>query len=59
MYTFGRKDPEQKQFDLPYLAIDDAIEEVIKRSQTEWHSALDLATRTSKPTEKKKKDMTK
>jgi len=29
-----RKDPQQKWFDLPYLATDDAIEEVVKRWPT-------------------------
>lgn len=30
IYIRVRKDPQQKWFDLPYLSIDDAIQEVIK-----------------------------
>lgn len=50
-YVRARKDPQQKWFDLPYLAMDDATQEVIKRWSADWHSLFDLAAGSS--TEKK------
>jgi len=32
----ARKDPAQKWYDLPYLAIDDAIDEVLDKWSVEW-----------------------
>ena len=59
VYIWGRKDPKKKWFDLPYLATDNAIEEVIKRWLADYHSPSDLIVGTRKSMEKKKKDTTK
>lgn len=48
MYIRAQKDPEQKWFDLPYLAIDDEIQELIQRWPIDWHSPFDLDAGTSK-----------
>lgn len=56
VYIRARKDLDQKWYDIPYLATDDAIVKVLKHWPTDWHTSLDLATRTSKSSEKQKKE---
>lgn len=55
VYIRVRKDPDKKWFNLPYLAIDDVIAEVIKCWPTKWHSTSDEAIRTSKSWRKRKR----
>ena len=42
------KDPEHNWHDLPYLAIDDAIQVVLDSWMTKWHTASNLTTGSSK-----------
>lgn len=58
MYIRVRKDPQQKWFNLPYLATNDGIQETIKPWLSNWHTPSDLAVGTSKSMEDEKKDTT-
>ena len=58
VYIWALKDLDQKWYDLPYLATNDAILEVLKRWPTDWHSPSDLTVETSKSMEKQKKEET-
>jgi len=42
------KDPKKKWYDLPYLAMDDAIITVLESWPAEWRTALDLSAGSSK-----------
>lgn len=59
VYIHPQKDPKHKWLDLPFLSIDDAIAEVIKRWPTKWHSASNVAVGTNMSTEKQKMESVK
>lgn len=50
------KDPAQKWYDLPYLAMDDVIDAVLDQWPTEWRTTTDLAMGGSKYTTQRKKE---
>jgi len=47
VYIQVLKDPDQKWYGLSYLAMDDAIAEVLKKWPANLHTPSDLATGTS------------
>jgi len=51
-----RKDPSQKWYNLPYLAMNDAINAVLDTWPAEWHTTTDLAIDGSKSDAQKKKE---
>lgn len=51
-----RKDPAQKWYDLPYLAIVDAIDTILDRWPVEWCTKIDLAVGGSKFATQRKKE---
>jgi len=63
MYIRVQKDPQQNWLDMPYIAIDDAINKVIECCPIDWHSPSDLSTGTRKgagsSTKKKKEEAVK
>ena len=52
----ARKDPTQKWYDLPSLAMDDTIDVVLDRWPAEWHTTIDLAVGGSKSVAQRKKE---
>jgi len=58
VYILALKDLDQKWYDIPYLVTDGAIVEVLKCWPAYWNTPSNLATGTSKSTEKHKKEAT-
>ena len=52
----AQKDPDQKWYDLPYLATDEAIMVVLHYWLAEWCMASNLTAGSSKSTAKRKKE---
>jgi len=56
IFIRARKDLEQKWYDLPYLATDDAIAVVLECWPTNWCTLFDLYIGSSKSTKKYKNE---
>jgi len=54
----ARKDPNQKWYDLPYLAMNNAITVVLESWPSEWRMASNLLVGSSKSVAKQKKEET-
>jgi len=56
VYPSGWKDPAQKWYDLPYLAMDCAIDATLDQWLAEWRTTTDLAVGGSKSAAQKRKE---